>query len=316
MASIIVASAWAEPLAIEMTGSNSALVKGRANFAIPAYHLNFVTSHQATAVASMSARTRLALVIVGPDELLMRRLTEEAYADFRAQMTAVGLALLSDADAKGIAAEMERVPGNMDKSPPISGFTLGKSNRRGWVTFGPAVAPEMTAFSLSASAFGGIAGGEMNKPAGVLDAVVIIPSLSIDFASTSASTGSNFLGRKTASVEGKVGFSVLAESAAIFQNPAGDTGFGTPGTIRLKGAVVSATTFAKVEEGGAAVNVGTMTSIADDNYQSVQRARGDAVIVDLPVWEGLVRDAYRSFNAAIVASVISGRKKESACWFG
>jgi len=79
---------------------------------------------------------------------------------------------------------------------------------------------------------------------------------------------------------------------------------------------VSATTFAKVEEGGAAVNVGTMTSIADDNYQSVQRARGDAVIVDLPVWEGLVRDAYRSFNAAIVASVISGRKKESACWFG
>ena len=39
---------------------------------------------------------------------------------------------------------------------------------------------------------------------------------------------------------------------------------------------------------GAAVNVGSMSSIADDNYLVVQRARGDAVVVDLPVWEGLV----------------------------
>ena len=89
-----------------------------------------------------------------------------------------------------------------------------------------------------------------------------------------------------------------------FQNPAGDSGYGTPGELRPKADVVSTTTFSKVEEGGAAVNVGSMSSIADDNYINVQRARGDAVVVDLPVWEGLMRDAYRSYNAAIVASII------------
>ena len=115
---------------------------------------------------------------------------------------------------------------------------------------------------------------------------------------------SNFLGRKKASVDGKVGFSVLAESGVSFQNPAGDSGYGTPGELRPKADVVSTTTFSKVEEGGAAVNVGSMSSIADDNYINVQRARGDAVVVDLPVWEGLMRDAYRSYNTAIVASII------------
>jgi len=148
----------------------------------------------------------------------------------------------------------------------------------------------------------------MNKPAGMLDAVVIIPSLSTDFASMSSLPGSNFIWRKTAAVDGKVGFSALAESAAVFQNPASGTGFGATGRIGFKSDVVSATTFAKLEDGGAAVNVGIMTSIVGDYYRSVQRARGDTVIVNLVVWEGLVRDTYRLFNVAVVAKVISIRK--------
>jgi hypothetical protein len=296
------ASALAEPLSIEMVGNNAALFKGHANFAVPTYHVNFVTSHQATAVASISARARLAMVLVGPDETIMRRLTDEAYADLRAQFTAAGLPLLSEADTKTVAAEMELVPGNMDKAPPISGFTIGKSNRRGWVTFGPGAAPAMTAFRNMSSpngmttGFAGLAASKMNKPAGVLDAIVIVPSLTVDFANLTASTGSNFLGRSTASVGGTVGFSVLAGSPVTFQNPAGQTGMGTPGTIRPKEDVLSKTVFAKVEEGGAAVNVGSMASVVDENYQTVQRARGDAVVVDIAVWEGRVRDAYKAYN--------------------
>ena len=57
---------------------------------------------------------------------------------------------------------------------------------------------------------------------------------------------------------------MLAESVVSFQNPAGDSGYGTPGELRPKADVVSTTTFSKVVEGGAAVNVGSMSSIADD----------------------------------------------------
>jgi hypothetical protein len=46
----------------------------------------------------------------------------------------------------------------------------------------------------------------------------------------------------------------------------------------------------------------------DENYQTVARARGDAVVVNLPVWESLVRDAYSGYNAAIVAAVVKAVK--------
>ena len=36
-------------------------------------------------------------------------------------------------------------------------------------------------------------------------------------------------------------------------------------------------------------------------------ARGDAVIVDLPAWENLVRAAYRDYNASIVAATLRGK---------
>ena len=48
-----------------------------------------------------------------------------------------------------------------------------------------------------------------------------------------------------------------------------------------------------------------IADVVDESYQAVQRARGDAVVVDLPVWEGLARDAYRSYNAAIVQAIAS-----------
>ena len=38
-------------------------------------------------------------------------------------------------------------------------------------------------------------------------------------------------------------------------------------------------------------------------------ARGDAVIVDPTAWSALVRDAYRSYNAAIVAAIVKARPK-------
>lgn len=148
--------------------------------------------------------------------------------------------------------------------------------------------------------FGPMAGSKLAAPAFALDAHLVMPSLTIDFANMSAETGSDFLGRAKASTSGGAAF-ILRMGSTL--NPSHKGMAATPGGMRPDKDMISPTRFARVEEGGAAVRVGSMTAIADDNYQMVARARGDAVVVDLPVWEGLVRDAYRGYNAAIVAAV-------------
>lgn len=73
-------AAVAETFNIHMTGQNRSFLRGD-RFVIPTYHVNFVTSQQATSVVSIGARTRLAMVLQGVDQATMRRLADEAYAD-------------------------------------------------------------------------------------------------------------------------------------------------------------------------------------------------------------------------------------------
>jgi len=306
-----VVPAAAEPMTVPLTGHHKGFIAGHANVAIPAYHVNFVTSHQATASASVMAKTRLAMVLEGPDAELMRRLTDEAYDDLVTQMKAAGLSVLSAEQAVAIAQPMQKIAGNFEKSDIKGGITIGKSLRRGWVTFGAAKAPALMALrhlnspNGMVSGFGMLELGKMNKAAGAADTVLVMPSLTLDFAAMSADTGKDFLGRDKATAEGKVGFSVLAGSPVTFQNPAKNPNYGTPGALYPKKDVVSVTAFATVEKGGAAVRVGTLTPIADENYITVQRARGDAVVADVAVWEGLVRDAFKAYNSSIVAAIVA-----------
>ncbi|WP_309643012.1 hypothetical protein [Phenylobacterium sp.] len=314
----LAAPAAAETFPIKLVGQNSQLFKGHANVGIATYHINYVTSQQATAVATIGARTRLAMVLAGVDEATMRRLADEAHADLRAQFTAAGIAVLSDADMAAMVTEvgLERVPGNVEKGGGGPGITIGKSLRRGYVTYGAKAAPALMAYRTMASPLGMGAfaaagnaayGSKLAMAAWNKDATLVMPSLTIDFAEMSASTGSDFLGRAKASASGNSAFIIRMTSSIASLNPM-NKGFGAaPGALRPDRDIISKTPFARVEEGGAPVRVGSMTAIADENYQMVARARGDAVVVDKPVWEGLVRDAYRSYNAALVAAVVKAR---------
>ena len=303
--------ARAETFAVKLTPQFAAMFKGHAKVAIPSYHVNYVTSQQATAVAGIGARTRLAMVLAGVDEATMRKLADEAYADLRAQFEAAGVPVISEAETQAMVTQagMERLPGNMEKGGGGPGITIGKSLKRGYVTYGASGAPALAAYRtmsspLGVTGFGALGGGKLAAPAYALDANLVMPSLLIDFANMSADTGSDFLGRAKASTSGGAAFIIRMGSTVSTLNPANKGMGATPGGMRPDKDLISPTRFARVEEGGAAVRVGSMTAIADDNYQMVARARGDAVVVDLPVWEGLVRDAYRGYNAAIVAAVV------------
>lgn len=308
-------AARAESFDIRMTGQNRGSLRG-AGFAIPTYHVNFVTSQQATSVASIGARTRLAVVMEGPDQALMRRLTNEAYVDLRAQMEAAGLALVSIEDTRAMtrASGMAEVPGNAEISGIGPGITVGSSLRKGWASFGPDAAPALSpllnmrgAGQTGFAAIGAIAAtgalGPMARQRGMADKVALAPSLVLDFARMDARRPGLFGG--AASVGGNIAFGVLAASKVTAHKPAA-VGPGTPGGFAPREDVFSPTPFANVVEGGAAVRAGpSFSDTVDDNYRSVQRARGDAVMIDVSVWSGLVRDAYRSYNAAIVAAVRS-----------
>lgn len=293
--------------ALKLTGASNGLFKGHAKVAIPAYQINFITSQQATAVSSISVRTRLNMVLTGIDESTMRGLVDEAHADLRSRFEAAGFTVATDEQAQAVVAAsgMELVPNNIEFGGGGGGITIGKSIKKGYVTLGAKAAPAMTAYRTMGkmSAFGGLAGKKMGKPGGELDAVLFMPSLTLDFAQMSADTGSGFLGRKKASVDGNIAFSINALTTITnVVNPA-PLGFITPGTIGFAKDAVSLARFATVEEGGAAVRVGSMGTIADENYQNVQRARGDAVNVDPEAWQGLVRAAFKDYNAALVAVV-------------
>jgi hypothetical protein len=313
--SSVTSSAVAEPLTVQMTGQHRGLVGGMDRYMIPTYHVNFITSQQATAAASIMARTRLAMVLKGPDQAVMRRLTNEAYADLRAQMEAAGLQLVSPEETRALvqAAGYEDVPGNVEIAGIGPSITIGTSVRRGWATFGPDAAPALTAFRSMSRPMGiRIPIGGANRLARQLhqtQSIAIAPSLTLDFVNMSASTGSGILGQARASANGRVAFSVLMDSPVQAYKPAGLAGTGTPGTFGPRRDVTSTTPFAEVIEGGAEVRgSATLSDIADENYINISRARGDAVVVDMAVWEGLVRDAYRAYNAGIVQAIVSQRR--------
>ena len=125
--------ALAEPMAVKWMTAHDGLFKGHKRVAIPAYHINFIVWQQATAAASIGARSRLAVLLTGVDIPTLRKLTDEAYADLKAQFAAAGIEVVSEADAQAMVATagMERLPGNMATVGGGPGITIERWRRLG-----------------------------------------------------------------------------------------------------------------------------------------------------------------------------------------
>jgi hypothetical protein len=291
----------AEMLPVRMTGQHGAHYKGRSRLAVISYSINYIIAQQATAVGGWGTRARVASTLAGVDESTMRALANEAHADLKAQFAAAGIPVASDAEAKGVLTQagVELIPGNRDDGGGTGGITIGTSVKKAYVSFGADAAP-LTNLYQSGGKVGGLGmiatmgrANKLNRPGEAIDAVLLSPSLTLDFAEMEANRGS-----RGASAGGSVVFKVRVESPVNIQNPA-KMGFGTPGMMRPDKDYASAMPFAAVDTGGADVRALSNGSSA---------ARGDAVIVDPAAWAALGRDAYRSSNAAIVAAIVKVRK--------
>jgi hypothetical protein len=300
--SLTAPAAIAQTFPIKMASYNKGYFKGFNAVVLPSYNMTFITASQATAVGG-GARARLTKVLVGVDEETMRKLADEAHADLRAQFTAAGIPVASDETATAmLAANTIPVhPGNRDVVDASGGITLNKSLRQSYVTVGPKAAPLLTPYKTNLTGGGALSMIAFNnriakgQPEGTM---AVIPTLVLDFANVGASTSSNMRGN-SASAQGGAAFTIRGVASGIIFAKVIGRGYIFPFFIRPESESGVATPFS-VDVAGAA-------NVAPVSVMGESVARGDAVIVDLPAWEGLVRAAYKSYNSAIVTAALKGK---------
>ena len=308
------ATAGPEAFPVKLTGFSGQNLKG-GPIGVPAYQIAFFTSHQGTAVGGVLTKSRLTTTIAGVPEATMRRLVDEAHADLTARLTAAGLPTVNEEALRAAVAGsgVETYPNNAQVVPIGAGITIGASVKKGYVAFGAGKAPAIRGLHDpgSPTGFAGMGALAVNNRLGAAakaqKAVLVMPSVVVDFAKTDAKGGRDFMGRESADVSSRLGFSLAGVSQASLLTASPDGRFTTPGMMRLGKDLPSATPFGHVETGAGAVRALSVKTVTDSNYIDQEAARGDAAVIDLPVWEGLVRDAYQAFNAAVVAEFVKAR---------
>lgn len=294
---------------IKLTGQHGGLFKGRTKIAIGSYGINYIVAQKATAVSGIGLNARVQTGLAGVDEATMRRLADEGYADLRAQLAAAGITLVSEAETKGAlqAAQVVWIAGNAE-SGKDGGIVIGKGLKKANVAFGAAGAPLTDIYSTrgAVGGFGMLAAmgktGRLNKAGETIDATWIFPLMTVDYADTEMKQGRTLVGGKRSTVTSDIAFGIRMESPINVQNPAKGS-IGTPGIIRPAKDVWSDAEFA--------LGAGQISSTATNSAMTYKVDEGSqgAVRVDPAKWTALVRDAYRAYNAAIVAVVKEAKAK-------
>lgn len=296
----IAAPATAQTFPIKWSSHGSSYFKGVGPIVLPSYHLTFITSKEATAVGGFGARARLTKSLAGVDEAILRRLTDEAYADLGAQFAAAGFTVIDPDRTREIIAAggIQLQPGNVATAQAGQGIVINSAVSTGHVMFGPTAAPALAPFRPGSNVMSWNAQYPKLIVGQPQNTLAVLPYLVLDFANLGADTGSR-RGRATATVGGDLAFTVRGVQSGLILVKAIDRGRVFPTFIRPENEPSVATVFATEVPGGAGVRP---LQIGTQNL-----TRGDAVVVNLPVWEDLVRRAFKDYNAAIVAAVVKGR---------
>jgi len=295
----------------KFTGHSGQLLRA-PGFAVPSYQITFFTAHQSTAQADIGVRSRLTATLTGIGDERMRALTDAAYADLAQQFAAAGITLLpaDQVRAAVVAGGSRLAADNRDVKNIRGGISIGGSVRKAYLAFGAAEAPMIEGLhQATATGAGGIlsrfgAQNQLGDATKSLNAVLMMPSLVIDFADSDARSGRDFLGRKRAMTSTDLGFTVSSTSRINLSTAMNRGRAVTPGAMYLTKDYRVDTPFAAV---GTAESLSAIGQ-ADSSYLPDESERGTLIAVDVPAWEGLVREAYRAFNAALVAEVAKAQR--------
>ena len=311
----LAAPAMAQTFPVKFYGSPGQVLK-QGPIVVPSYELAFFTQQQGTASGGVLTKSRLTTTLSNVPEATMRRLADEAHADLIAQLKAanVPLADANDFKMKALAAGLPYSPTNSDVTQIGRTITIGAGVASAYAAYGATEAPILTGLHAPTnSPMGAMATmGVSRKVAPIVQAqqsVAVMPLLAIDFADTDAKAGRDFMGREAANVSSRLKFSINMFSKVSLMASFNNGRASSPGIMAMGGKEIGVpTAFGTVLTGEGAVRQMSVTKVVNSSYIAEDAARGDAVVVDLPVWEGLVRQAFKDYNAAIVAEIRKAQK--------
>lgn len=279
------------PIELSMSGPRRTFTT-RPKAAILSYPIRYIMAGEGNG----GGRVGIFLTLRGPTEADMAQLAGEARDDLAQRLEAIGFPVMTQADmmANPTVAALDWGQPHWDDGTPDP---LG---RRIWYNTALPGAPVINRWgSTTGSAEFGII-GRMAAPSRALDAVVIIPSLFLEFSTVSGSSNRGSQG-STSWTGGELafGFKPYSWTYCMAGGQRNVETFATSFNPRGRGVISPRQLPGQMHTGVAAPSA--------DMTERLGRARIDAFEVDMTAWRDWVRAAFRGYNSQLAGHIQEAR---------
>lgn len=278
------------PVQLSPGGATRAF-KMHPRIAIASYPIRFIMAAEGNA----GGRVGIFLTLEGPTEQDMQKLAVEARDDLANRLT---LALKTVVPGEQLLAEpsfaaMPKVPGGAK----WDAGTLDPMGKRFWYLTGSPHAPLLEGWGSTDGGRELSINNRMTTPSRALDAVFLIPNLTLEFSTLSGSVKSGSQG-STAWVGGDILFGFKPHSQSLFMAGGKRSIEMVGGSFMPKGRILISPT---PIPGQLVNNAGALPA---QMAKQMGNGRHDALRVDMNGWSELVRMAYRGYNQALVDNIL------------
>lgn len=279
------------PIELSMSGSERTFTK-HPKAAILSYPIRFIMAGEGNG----GGRVGIFLTLRGPTEADMAQLAGEARDDLARRLESIGLPVMAQADmmANPAIAALDWTQPHWDDDTPDP---LG---RRIWYNTGMPGAPVL-------NRWGSVSGGpeysimsRMPAPSRALDAVIMIPSLFLEFSTVSGSSNRGSQG-STSWTGGELafGFKPFSWTFCMAGGQRNNEAYAANFNPRGRGVISPQQLPGEMRTGVAAPSA--------DMTERLGRARIDEFAVDTGAWREWVRAAFRGYNTELTRNIQEAR---------
>lgn len=273
----------------------------RPRIAIPQYAIAFVTGYQSAGTAlgagsEIAPRsTKVTTTLIGVPDSLKQQLVEEAYADLMARLKAAGVDVVP-------AAEMQAAPHMQKIGRPQ--HPHGQDVARMWTVWNAEEAPLVAGFSTDAGLATSGSLLQLGQVSKELDAVLVMPVLSIDYLDIVNSGRSNYGGQAT--VQADLNFHLSPSYVNIVWG--NDRGGSMPAALNFQRKASPELFGILYRTDDRSDSVALHNAFAEAGFGSVYRQSlvyGAEVVPER--YAALTRAAFQGVNQALVAEIVRAR---------
>ena len=290
------------PLEIPFRTIQAGYLAKRPRIAIPQYAIAFVTGYQSAASAAgagseiMPRSTKVATTLIGVPDSLKQQLVEEAYADLVSRLKAAGLDVVP-------AAEVQAAPHLQKIGRPE--HIRGGDVARLWTVWNAKDAPLIAGFSTDAGLATSGSLMQLGQVSKELDAVLLMPIISIDHMDIVNSGRSNYGGQAT--VQADLNFHVSRSWVNFIWG--NDRGGSMPGAIDFQRKAAAGELFGILyKTDDRSDSVALHNAFAEAGFGSIYRQSvvyGAEVVPER--YAALTRAAFQGVNQALVSEILRAR---------